>query len=216
MKTPPIAILDYGMGNLFSVRQACRFAGLEADVTCDKGKIMRAGALIVPGVGAFGDAMAVLERGELCAVIADFIKSGKPFMGICLGFQILFSESEEFGLQKGLGIFPGRVVKFSRPGKALKVPQVGWNSIYSARGATGWNGTELSGVSDGEFMYFVHSFYVQPLLQECVLATSTYEGIGFCSAFKKDNVFACQFHPEKSAGAGMAIYRNFQKIIERA
>ncbi len=216
MKMPAVAILDYGMGNLFSVQQACSFAGLEADITSDKRKITGAGALIVPGVGAFGDAMSALDRGGLFAVIADFIRSGKAFMGICLGLQILFSESEEFGVHKGLDIFPGRVVKFSLPGKKFKVPQVGWNSISSPKGLDAWNGTELAGVPDGEFMYFVHSFYVQPSLKENVLATSVYEGIEFCSAFKKDNVFACQFHPEKSAEAGMAVYRNFRKIMVRS
>jgi len=216
MSKPKVAILDYGMGNLFSVQQACNFAGLEAGITNNEQNILSSSALIVPGVGAFGDAMSALRLKRLDRVIKDFIKSGKLFMGICLGLQILFSESEEFGLHEGLDVFPGKVLKFDLPDKNIKVPQVGWNRIFSQKGSCRWKNSELDGITNGEFMYFVHSFYAPLSLSDYILATSTYEGIEYCAAVKKDNVFACQFHPEKSANAGIAVYRNFRRMVENS
>jgi len=211
-----VSILDYGMGNLFSVQQACHAVGLEAKLIREKDEILSADALIVPGVGAFGDAVSLLSEKGLIEGLIDFIGSGRPFMGICLGLQILFSESEEFGLHKGLGIFPGRIVRFN-PGSAdIKVPQTGWNRIYLADGYNDWKDTGLDGVENGQFMYFVHSFYASPVSGENVIAVSEYAGIKYCAALKKDNVFACQFHPEKSACAGLEIYRNFKRTLNNS
>lgn len=219
MSVPVIAVLDYGMGNLFSVEKACFHAGLKPVISSSKNEIMRADGMIVPGVGAFGDAMKALSNKGLVNGIIDFIKSGKPLMGICLGLQILFSESQEFGLHKGLGMLPGKVIKFNSgqdKDRRFKVPQVGWNQINVVDSFnSAWEDSELAGIPNGEFMYFVHSFYAIPDSSEIVLSRSTYEGVEYCSAVKKDNIFACQFHPEKSAHAGLTVYNNFRKIIEK-
>lgn len=213
-KSPLVSIIDYGMGNLFSVKQACIHVGLQAEVSSERAEILNADATILPGVGAFGDAMLNLAKLDLIDAIYKFVKSGKPFMGICLGMQLLFSESEEFGIHKGLDIIAGRVVKFrSAKEEKIKVPQVGWNRIErSAYGKT-WEGTILDGIQEGSFMYFVHSYYCQPVKSDVVLSSSKYSGIGYCSSIVSDNIFACQFHPEKSSKRGIGIYKNFKKLI---
>lgn len=224
-----VAIVDYGLGNLFSVRQACAAVGLAPQVTSDRDEIVRAGAVILPGVGAYGDAMAALRRLDLVECIRDLAQSGKPLFGICLGMQLLMSESHEFGRHPGLDVIPGDVVRFAGPvdetagvPRALKVPQVGWNSIVrapesAAAGAAGaadpWSGTPLAGLRDGEFVYFVHSYHVRPQASSVVVSTSRYGNIEFCSSLRVGNVFACQFHPERSGPAGLAIYRNFASLV---
>ena len=211
-----VAIIDYEMGNLFSVEQACRFVGLKAEITHDKSKIANAKAMILPGVGAFADAMENLKKRDLIDIMGQHIEGQKPFLGICLGMQLLMSESHEFGRTKGLEIIEGDVVRLDNPPegskKVLKVPQVGWNQIKKIpRNRNGKN--ILHDILEEDYLYFVHSFYVRPKNPDVVCATTRYGQIEFCSSLQKDNVFACQFHPERSGWAGLKIYRNFASIV---
>jgi imidazole glycerol-phosphate synthase subunit HisH len=210
MAKPRTVIIDYQMGNLFSVQHACVATGLDARIASDPAEILAADAAILPGVGAFGAAMENLEKLGLVSPIKDFIASGRPFMGICLGLQLLFSESEEFGSHRGLDLIPGRVRRFPAQdpaGTALRVPQIGWNQIHPpvSRPAA-WAGTPLEGVKPGEFMYFVHSYYVEPEDPGTALSLTRYEGLEYCSSVRRKNIFASQFHPEKSAAEGLKIY----------
>lgn len=209
-----VAIIDYGMGNLFSVQRACEHANMEALITSEKEEILSADAIILPGVGAFGDAMRNIRKLDLAGLLKDLAIGGKPFMGICLGMQLMMSESEEFGSNRGLDVFTGKVIKF--PEKKLssdrvKVPQVGWNKLK--RGDIPWENTLLSGIDEGEFMYFIHSFYVVPQSKDIILSITDYEGIKYCSSIVSGNIFACQFHPERSAEKGLDIYKKFAKKI---
>ncbi len=210
MKTPKIAIIDYEMCNLFSVNHACLKVGLEPIITRDPVKIAGADAVILPGVGAFGDAMQNLEKYDLIDAIKQSYKT-KPFMGICLGLQLLFSGSTEFGEHKGLNFIEGRVEEFptEKDGKKIKVPQIGWNKIEI-------NPEEaiFEGIPSGSFFYFVHSFYVTLGNPNHVLTTTDYEGINYCSSVKNDNVHAFQFHPEKSGVLGLKIYENWKQMIQ--
>ncbi len=206
-----VVIIDYGMGNLFSVKLACEKVGMDALISNDKSEILKASALILPGVGAFGDAMETLEKSDLASAIKEFIDSGKPFLGICLGMQLLMTESEEFGIHKGLGIIKGRVVKFSS--KKDKVPQVGWNKVSKLENGTNWEGTLLRGLSEKDYMYFVHSFYVLPASKDVILSETNYADLKYCSSLQDKNVFACQFHPEKSGEKGLMIYKNLNNLI---
>jgi imidazole glycerol-phosphate synthase subunit HisH len=200
------------MGNLFSVQQACIHVGLNSIVTSDPKTIIGADAAILPGVGAFGEAMAQLQRMQLINPIREFIQKGNPFMGICLGLQLLFSGTEEFGQHAGLNIISGTVKKFPEitpENSKLKVPQVGWNSIFPHIKSAKWGESPLKGITHGEFMYFVHSYYAIPETDDATLTTTNYEGIIYCSSVFKDNVFATQFHPEKSGIEGLKIYKNW-------
>jgi glutamine amidotransferase len=216
-RKPHVAIIDYGMGNLFSVKQACEHVGLKTVITSEGKDIRDSAAVILPGVGAFGDAMANLIRLNLVELLRDVITNGKPSMAICLGMQLLMTESEEFGKHKGLDVFGGTVVSFPNRGKqneTIKVPQVGWNQIHSDNGgADRWDKTVLRGLDEGEFMYFVHSFYVVPEDASISLSHSSYEGVTYCSSLAYKNIFACQFHPERSAEKGISIYKNFARLI---
>jgi glutamine amidotransferase len=207
-----IAIIDYGMGNLRSVQKAFETAGHRAVVTRDPRAIADAGHVVLPGVGAFADCMTNLEQYGLGEPIRKTIASGKPFLGICLGLQLLFTESEEFGVHKGLGVLPGRVKKFpfggtgSAPegaGGRLKVPHMGWNGVTVQRAAP-----PLQGIASGEHFYFVHSYCVEPQ-DASVVATMTDYGVPFVSSIWRGNIFACQFHPEKSQAAGLRLVKNF-------
>lgn len=212
-----VAIIDYEAGNLFSVQHACKTVGLDCRITNKPDEVTNADALILPGVGAFGDAMNSLRILDLIQPLKDFAASGKPFLGICLGMQLLFSESEEFGNVKGLNIVEGRVTRFpeiNENGEKVKIPHIGWNRIYNPSGKNGWSGTELEHIVDGEFMYFIHSFYACPNSKDQILSLTNYEGIEYCSAVKKNNIFAIQFHPEKSAGEGIKIYRNWATAVK--
>lgn len=216
-----VAIVDYEAGNLFSVERACKSVGLSPLITSDPKDMLSSDALILPGVGAFGDAMNNLERLKLIQPIIEFIKSGKHFMGICLGMQLLFSESQEFGCHKGLGIIKGCVKRFSLGGEdnigQAKVPQIGWNHIFRPPSASEsyWDTSPLKAVQNGEFMYFVHSFYVIPNSKENLLAVTNYSGIEYASGVMQNNVWGFQFHPEKSGTEGLKIYENFRNIIGR-
>lgn len=216
------AVVDYGLGNLFSIKRACEHAGIEVLITPQKDDILAADVVILPGVGAFGDAMAALRRLDLVNVLREVAESGKPLVGICLGIQLLMNESYEFGVHQGLGIIEGPVVRFENPrqeGRVLKVPQVQWNRIFCANGQLpkekAWSNTPLEGVEDGEFMYFVHSYFVRPTDPSVVLSVSRYGSIEFCSSLRHRNIFACQFHPERSGAVGLQVYRNLFKTICR-
>ncbi len=213
-KKPVIAIVDYGMGNLFSVKQACEKVGLDAIVTRSVETIGAADAIILPGVGAFGDAISSLTKLDLVSTIKESIGNGNPFFGICLGFQLLFSESYEFGTHKGLDIVSGKVVplrSFNMLEQA-KVPHVGWNRIYKPEGIE-WDDTVLSDAVDGEYYYFVHSLVVKPLDKSIILSTTEYEGAKFCSSIQYENIYGFQFHPERSGKAGLVIYKKIKECI---
>lgn len=202
-----IAIVNYGMGNLRSVQKALQRLGHEAAVVEAPEQVARADRLILPGVGAFADAMANLRGLGLVEPICRFIASGRPFLGICLGLQLLFDASEEDGLHEGLGVLGGRVVRFSPSDRALKVPHMGWNAIQPTRP----DNPLLAGLPEPVYVYFVHSYYVQPA-DEVVVATATdYDG-PFCSSVRRDNIFATQFHPEKSQRQGLQMLANFAAL----
>ncbi|MBM7555979.1 imidazole glycerol phosphate synthase subunit HisH [Halanaerobacter jeridensis] len=202
-----IAIIDYGMGNLKNVKKGFEKVGYQAKITDSEKDILAADGVVLPGVGAFKDAMNNLEEANLVEVIKDVIEEDKPFLGICLGLQLLFTESEEFGLTPGLDIIEGRVVKFPDY-LDLKVPQIGWNELNLKQE------TKLYQDLEGEiYQYFVHSYYVAPQDKD-VIATTTDYGIEFVSSIVKDNIYAVQFHPEKSSQQGLQILKNFGQIIE--
>ena len=202
-----IAIIDYGMGNLRSVQKAFERVGCDAVVTRDSGQIHSARGVVLPGVGAFSACMENLGRFGLIEPICEIVRGGKkPFLGICLGFQLLFSESEEFGRQKGLNLFSGKVVGF-HSGNGLKVPHMGWNSLHKKK-----DSPFLEGISSGEFVYFVHSFYDVPE-DASIIATDTEYGSRFVSSIATDSLFACQFHPEKSQEIGLRILANFGRFV---
>ncbi len=205
-----IAIIDYGMGNLRSVQKAFETVGYQAVVTRDARVVAEADRVVLPGVGAFADCMANLERYDLIEPIRRAIIGGKPFLGICLGLQVLFTESEEFGTHKGLDLIPGRVVRFPAHAQTvgadqsvLKVPHMGWNAVEITKSSP-----VLADIAGGTHLYFVHSYYVVPN-DAGVVSTRTAYGVTFASSVSRDNVFACQFHPEKSQRAGLQIIRNF-------
>jgi len=199
-----IAIIDYGMGNLRSVQKGFERMGREAVVTRDARTILDAGKVVLPGVGAFPDCMRNLEEYGLIDAVQKSIASGKPFLGICLGLQLLRTESEEFGLSKGLDIIKGRVIRFKGAEfKDLKIPHMGWNSASIKR-----RPPAMADVPDNSYFYFVHSFHVVPE-DKGVIATTTNYGIEFVSSIWKDNIFAVQFHPEKSQALGLSILKRF-------
>jgi glutamine amidotransferase len=211
-----IAIVDFGMGNLFSVAQACRTVGLGPVITDDPKVVETADGVIVPGVGAFGDAMSVLRSRGLVEALHRVAESGKPLFGICLGMQLFMNESEEFGRHAGLGLIGGSVRKLpaEHNGSRVKVPQVGWNHVSPVRPGA-WVGSVLEGVAPDTYAYFVHSYYVAPADERVVLGLTTYGGLRYCSALGSDNVHAFQFHPEKSGDEGLAIYRNMAKLVQQ-
>ena len=200
-----IAIIDYGMGNLRSVQKGFERVGFEAAVTRDVEKIMSARGVVLPGVGSFHACMENLTRLGLIEPVRQVVRK-KPFLGICLGFQLLFSESEEFGKQKGLDLFAGKVVGF-HPNHDLKVPHMGWNRIEKKKETP-----FLEGLSSGDYVYFVHSFHVVPE-DPSVVATTTDYGAPFVSSIATENLFACQFHPEKSQDLGLRILANFGRFV---
>ena len=201
-----IAIIDYGMGNLRSVQKGLERAGGEAVVTRDVGQIESARGVVLPGVGAFSACMQNLGNFGLIDPIRAAIRKKKPFLGICLGFQLLFSESEEFGPQKGLDLFSGKVVGF-HANKELKVPHMGWNRLEKKI-----QSPFLEGVSSGDYVYFVHSFYVVPD-DSSIIATTTDYGESFVSSIATESLFACQFHPEKSQELGLRMLANFGRFV---
>ncbi|QDT49504.1 Imidazole glycerol phosphate synthase subunit HisH 1 [Symmachiella dynata] len=200
-----ITIVDYGMGNLRSVQKACERVGIDARVSSDRGEIATAEKLILPGVGAFRDAIAELHKQELVEPILAHIAADRPFLGICLGLQMLLEVSHEDGRYDGLAVIPGEVVRFP-DFEELKVPHMGWNRLKVS-------GEQplLAGIPDDAYFYFVHSYYVAPQDQSVVAATSDY-GIDFVSMIARGNMFATQFHPEKSQKVGLRLLKNFAEL----
>jgi glutamine amidotransferase len=180
-------------------------------ITSSPKEVLAADGVILPGVGAFGDAMETLRSQGLVPVLRECISAGKPFMGICLGMQLLMTESEEFGSHEGIGVFAGRVRRFPPRERAVKVPQVGWNQVWATRNS--WDETLMAGMGDGDYMYFVHSYYVEPSDGSLSLAETEYEGHRYCSALRRGECFACQFHPERSGEKGLSVYRRFSDRI---
>jgi glutamine amidotransferase len=203
-----IAILDYGVGNLKSVHKALEHIGAEATVSSDPEVLDAARGVVLPGVGAFGDAMLNLKRRGLVAPLLRQVSRGKPLLGICLGMQLLFEESEEMGLHQGLGLLPGKVVRF--PEGSLTVPHVGWNQLRLAGRGTG--GGILEGIPDGAYAYFVHSYYVAPEEPGDVLATTEY-GPEFAAVVGRGEIWGAQFHPEKSQEVGLALLENYVSLV---
>lgn len=206
-----IAIVDYELGNLFSVKQACLSLGYNAVLTSEPLEIEKSDMLILPGVGAFGEAMSNLKRLGLDKLIVDSVQRGKPMMGVCLGLQLLFDESEEFGNTEGLGLLKGKVKKFpqmSPNGEKLLIPQIAWNRV-------GFNNlllkekSPMAATPDKSYFYFVHSYYVAPDSEEIKLTSTNYGGFEYCSSVLKNNIFAVQFHPEKSGDLGLQLYKNW-------
>ena len=207
-----IAVIDYGMGNLRSVQKSLEFVGAKVIVTHDPDLILNANSVVLPGVGAFKDCMANLKKLKLVDPIRKFIDGGKPFLGICLGLQVLFEESEEYGPVAGLGILPGKVVKFpggsseTKNGRPIKIPHMGWNQIKVKK-----NVPLFRGVGDAPYFYFVHSYYVVPEDQN-MIATVTNYGVEFVSGIQHENIYAFQFHPEKSQTLGLSILERFSNL----
>ncbi len=201
-----IAIIDYDAGNIKSVEKALQKLGEETCITRDKDVLLNADKVILPGVGAFGSAMGKIHAYGLFDVIHEIVKKGTPFLGICLGLQLLFEESEEAPGVKGLGILQGKFVKIPDQNGTLKIPQIGWNSLKFPN-----KGILYEGVEEGSYVYFVHSYYLQAKDPSIVVATTEY-GVTIQASVEKDNVLACQFHPEKSSTVGLKILENFIRL----
>lgn len=200
-----VAVIDYDAGNIKSVQKALAFLGEPAAVTRDREEILAADRVILPGVGNFGDAMARLRDFGLVSVIKEVAARQTPFLGICLGLQLLFEESEESPGVEGLGLLPGKIVRIPKA-EGLKIPQIGWNALeYPSAGRLFRN------VPEGSYVYFVHSYYLQAAEKEIVKATAEY-GVTIEASVEKDHIFACQFHPEKSSETGLQILKNFLSV----
>ncbi len=214
-----IGVVDYGMGNLRSVGKALESLGFSARVSGSAAELARCRGIVLPGVGAFRDCMSNLERQDLLPFLRDVLSEGRPFLGICLGLQVLFAESEEFGRHEGIGFFPGKVVRFPRGMKEaragsgappLKVPHMGWNRVTFTT-----DHPVLRGIPDGTYFYFVHSYYVEPADPSIASCRTSY-GIEFTSGVGRGNLLAVQFHPEKSQSAGLALLGNFGRMCLEA
>jgi len=229
VSSPPIkvAIVDYGMGNLFSVGHAFENVGASTTVTSSKAEILDADIVVLPGVGAFGDAMDSLRKLDLVGPIIDIAASGKPLIGVCLGMELLMTTSSEFGTYQGLDVVQGAVVPFAKDSEdaiRFKVPHVGWSRIYSESGTEQtvgggessfcrWQNPAFNGVGNLEYVYFVHSLYCEPKDPGVVTSYSLYGGVEFCSSFRQGNVYGYQFHPERSGPAGLKMYANLVSMV---
>lgn len=203
-----IGIIDYDAGNLRSVEKALQYLGKETIVTRDSEQIRKADKVILPGVGAFGDAMKKLQEYHLDTLIREIADSGKPLLGICLGLQLLFEESEESPGVKGLGVLEGKIRRIPE-GEGLKVPHIGWNSLHLEH-----NGRLFRNIPENSYVYFVHSYYLEAKAPEIVKASTEY-GVHIHASVEKNNLFACQFHPEKSSETGLQILKNFAELEEK-
>jgi len=205
---PSVALIDYGMGNLGSVAKALEKVGFEVRRTNEPEVLTKSDAIVLPGVGAFGDAMKHLEELKLVDTLKrEILDRRKPFLGICLGLQLLFERSYEFGEHKGLGIFDGEVLHFGD--RVHKVPHMGWNEIHPKR-----EHPILEGIPEGSFFYFVHSYFVSPKDRGIVLTETDYDGFYFTSGVAHENIIAFQFHPEKSQRKGLKLLENFRRLVE--
>jgi glutamine amidotransferase len=207
-----VVVVDCGVGNLLSVSRALEHCGARVVITSDAAAILASALVVLPGVGAFADGMAALQAKGLDDVVRQVAASGKPLLGICLGMQMLLDESEEFGVTRGLGLIPGRVVNIparTTAGGLHKIPHIGWNELVLPAQRDSWQGGLLADVEPGEAVYFVHSFMAEPASPAHRLADCSYGGIPISAAVKRDNVMGCQFHPEKSGDVGLKILRRF-------
>jgi glutamine amidotransferase len=215
-KQPQVAIIDFDLGNLFSVAQACLKSGIEAQITHDPKTVAAADALILPGVGGFPKAMESLQRRGLVSPIKDAAAAGKPIVGICLGMQLLMEGSTEFGHTPGLGLIEGSVGKLpdiaGENGRNLPIPNVGWSPVAPVRNGHPWRGTPLGETAPGAVFYFVHSFFVQPKRVQDELASSAFGTATICAAVGRDNIFGMQFHPERSGPVGLNVYKTIDRI----
>lgn len=207
-----IVIVDYGLGNLYSIAQACKHFGFEPKLSFNAEEIFNADKVILPGVGAFEGAMRQLQNMNLISVLKDYVVTGKPLMGVCLGMQLLFEKSYEFGEHEGLGLVEGEIKRFPSTymNTKMRIPHIGWNKVFNKNSQ--WLDTPFKEFPDGGMMYFVHSYYAQPLNSEDILSTTFYNDFEFCSSVRKGNVFGFQFHPEKSGEEGLTLYKNFLSI----
>ena len=213
MLSKKITIIDYGCGNILNLARAIKFIGYEVDITHDKNKIINSSYVILPGVGAFGNAMKQIEKFNLHNTILEYAKSNKPLLGICLGMQILLTVSYEFGVHKGLGLIEGKVIKISNEkNKEIKIPHMGWNEIYPNNNKKEWKNKILKNFSTGKSFYFVHSFVCITKDYDSTIAVCNYSDISIPAVVATGNVFGCQFHPEKSANNGLAVLKNFCEI----
>ena len=212
---PTIAIVDYGVGNLYSLIGAFKFLGAEPIVTEDAKTLQEADGIVIPGVGSFEAGMRGLQLRDLVGTVKEIAKSNKPMLGICLGAQLMLSKGHEFGIFEGLDIIKGRVVHFPALADNEKVPQVGWNTIFPEEHDS-WKDNILDSYSQKSQVYFVHSYVLEPKSKENVLAFSTYGGHTFCSAIKKGNIYGFQFHPEKSGAVGLKLIESFINLVKNS
>ncbi|MGB6308413.1 MAG: imidazole glycerol phosphate synthase subunit HisH [Steroidobacteraceae bacterium] len=217
MTRPEIAVVDYGVGNLLSVRRALEYCGAAVTVTADHDALLASPRVILPGVGAFANGMAELRRRGLDGVAREIAARGTPLLGICLGMQMLLDGSEEFGASTGLGLIPGKVVPVpavTALGQPQKIPHIGWNALTASENSRSWSGTLLSGIEPSEAVYFVHSYMAQPADSGHRLADCLYGGIRISAVVGRGNVYGCQFHPEKSGSVGLKVLRSFLDYVE--
>jgi glutamine amidotransferase len=210
--SPEVTVIDYGVGNLLSVSRGLQHCGARVNVTSDPDRIVAATHVVLPGVGAFGNAMAALDRLGMPEVIRRVATSGNPFLGICLGMQLLLDESEEFETTAGLGLIPGKVISVPThtvEGSRQKIPHIGWSDLVPAGGRTDWEGTLLEDVRPGERVYFVHSFMADPANRSDRIADCLYGGQPVSAVIGRDNITGCQFHPEKSRDVGLRVLKKF-------
>ena len=213
---PIVTVIDYGLGNIFSIANALSYCGSEMLFTSSANEVVNAKGIILPGVGAFKDGMNGLRKKGLINALKEFAQSDRPFLGICLGMQMMLDVSEEFGEHEGLGMISGRIVpipKTSEDGLPHKIPHIGWNCIEKLKGGRSWEETILKNISPKTEFYFIHSFTAVPHNEEYRLADTFYNGIKLSAVIAKGNLYGCQFHPEKSGEAGLKIIRNFIKEI---
>lgn len=204
-----ITIIDYQTSNMFSIKNAIDYLGFKSEITSNYKKIINSDAIILPGVGSFPNAMSQLNKLDLINPIIDYISSNKSFLGICLGFQLLFDESEEFGYTKGLGVLEGKVKYLKKYTKFSKVPHVGWNNIALDNTNNKQQNNLFANINTNDKFYFVHSYFVEPKNFIYSTTTTTYNNFSFCSSVQKNNLFACQWHPEKSGPKGLSLLNNF-------
>lgn len=209
-----VSIIDYGLGNLFSVKQACETVGLDALITASPEDILTSDMLILPGVGAYGIAMENLEKAQLIPSLKAFVATGKPFVGVCLGMQLMLTESVEFGKYKGLNLIPGKTKKFEAKSidkESFAVPQIQWNQLKKSKNVD--KNHFFNFLNDGDYMYFVHSYYCVPKIKSTVVTTTSYAGEEYPSIIQYKNCIGIQFHPEKSGLNGINIYEKLKQLI---